>query len=325
MARHRRAVTRSGRSLSRLTTGRTPDGCDEIRLFTKVRNEAKRLPHFFEYYRDLGVDRFFLVDNMSTDGTVEFAKAEPDVTVFQTSEPLTQHGLWIEFLLSRFGQDRWCVVADADELLVLPSIDTLNLRQFAVYLSAAGCDAVRAVLLDMYPRGRTGQRDYTSGEDFLDYCDYFDPDFSISSAKRLNPRQQRWFETVRFSGGTRERVYGVDVNLTKIPFFKYHKNLWLSEGAHAVDGAKIADARAVMLHFKYLHDFANRTAEATERGVYADGGGYYSSIAAKLTLDPDPDLWFEQSRRLLDLRDLLDAGLLLAPPDLVQFVAQASR
>ena len=48
--------------LSRLDHNLIPD-LDEIRLFAKVRNEAKRLPFFLCYYRALGVDRFFIIDN----------------------------------------------------------------------------------------------------------------------------------------------------------------------------------------------------------------------------------------------------------------------
>ena len=43
----------------------------EIRLFAIMRNESLRLPYFLEYYKNLGVDRFFLIDNNSTDGSVQ--------------------------------------------------------------------------------------------------------------------------------------------------------------------------------------------------------------------------------------------------------------
>ena len=54
----------------------------EVRLFSKIRNEKLRLPAFLRHYRSLGVDRFFIVDNDSTDGSTEYLLAQPDVHLF---------------------------------------------------------------------------------------------------------------------------------------------------------------------------------------------------------------------------------------------------
>ena len=43
----------------------------DILLFSTQRNEGIRLPHFLKYYRDMGVNHFFFVDNDSTDVGVE--------------------------------------------------------------------------------------------------------------------------------------------------------------------------------------------------------------------------------------------------------------
>ncbi len=297
-----------------------PAGLREIRLFSKVRNEARRLPYFFEHHRELGVERFFLVDNGSTDGTVALALDQPDVHVFETVEPLSRHGLWLEALLGEFGADRWCVVADADELLVLPSLDALSLREFIGFMEQARADALSAVLLDLYPRHPLAPGTYEAGEDPRQYCDHFDAEFTSAMTRRFNPRRQRWFDTVRFAGGTRQRVFGVDVNLTKFPLFRYGAGMWLSPGAHALDGASIAQERGAMLHFKYLDDFVDRTAEGARRGVYADGGGYYSSIAAQLERPEEMMFWCDGSQRLTDPADLLALGVLRSSADLHSFV-----
>ncbi|AGI74624.1 hypothetical protein OA238_c47930 [Octadecabacter arcticus 238] len=41
---------------------------NDILVFCTFRNEDIRLPYFFKYYRDLGVDHFIMVDNESVDG-----------------------------------------------------------------------------------------------------------------------------------------------------------------------------------------------------------------------------------------------------------------
>src|SRR5689334_2342449 len=71
-------------SLVRVDKKPVPAGKNEIRLFVAARNERLRFPYFLKYYRELGVDRFFVIDNGSTDGTVPLLTAEPDVHVFRT-------------------------------------------------------------------------------------------------------------------------------------------------------------------------------------------------------------------------------------------------
>ncbi len=51
-----------------------------------VRNEALRLPSTLRQHRALGVNRFFVVDNGSTDGTLDLLAGEPDVHVFTTAD-----------------------------------------------------------------------------------------------------------------------------------------------------------------------------------------------------------------------------------------------
>ncbi len=64
-----------------------PDVSGEIRLLTKCRNESLRLPAFLRHYRQLGVHRFFVADNASTDGTTtEYLTQQPDVHVFRTDQ-----------------------------------------------------------------------------------------------------------------------------------------------------------------------------------------------------------------------------------------------
>ncbi len=46
-------------------------------LFTVLRNEKVRLPYFLQYYRDLGIDHFLIVDNDSDDGSREYLARHP--------------------------------------------------------------------------------------------------------------------------------------------------------------------------------------------------------------------------------------------------------
>ena len=114
--------------LKRLDTHGIPEDKSEIRLFGVVRNESLRMPYFLDYYRRMGVMRFFIVDNDSQDGTTEFLLAQPDCCVFHTkgSYAATRFGLgWINPVMSHYGDGHWIILADADEILVSSTVRDL--------------------------------------------------------------------------------------------------------------------------------------------------------------------------------------------------------
>src|SRR5260370_8136498 len=67
----------------------------EIRAFMTVRDEMLRLRQNLAHHRNIGVRRFLVVDNGSTDGSREFLLAQPDCHVFLTrnSYPHSPYGL----------------------------------------------------------------------------------------------------------------------------------------------------------------------------------------------------------------------------------------
>ena len=75
----------------------------EIRLFVVAKNEAPRFPWFLNYYRRLGVDRFFVIDNGSEDGTADTLRGETNLHLFSTSHSYvgSRQGLnWVSALLN---------------------------------------------------------------------------------------------------------------------------------------------------------------------------------------------------------------------------------
>ena len=94
----------------RIDTGDILDEKSEIRLFAKIKNESLRIEHFLEWYRQLGVARFFLIDNESNDGTLEIIHNQPDCYVFQNVGNMAdaKAGVdWITPLLNEYGVGHW--------------------------------------------------------------------------------------------------------------------------------------------------------------------------------------------------------------------------
>ena len=68
---------------------------------------------------------------------MDWAAGEPDVSVWHTKASYrdSRFGmLWVNDLLRRHGQGRWCVVVDPDEFLVYPMMETRSLRALGQFL-----------------------------------------------------------------------------------------------------------------------------------------------------------------------------------------------
>jgi len=99
------------------------------------------LPYFLTYYAERGVSRFFIVDHASRDNTLGLFKDREDVGVFQAAGSYRQAGdgiLWIRCLLDFFGQNRWCLVVDADERLIYPGWKLISLSYLCQYFDSEG-------------------------------------------------------------------------------------------------------------------------------------------------------------------------------------------
>jgi hypothetical protein len=94
----------------------------EIHLYALCWNEADILPFFFRHY-DPFVSRYFIFDDRSTDGSLDWLHAHPNVEVhpFIRSDSdcftLAEMSLSNEVWKSNRGRADWVIVTDVDEHL----------------------------------------------------------------------------------------------------------------------------------------------------------------------------------------------------------------
>ena len=286
--------------------------------FVTVRNEMLRLPHFLDHYRKLGVGHFLFVDNDSNDGTVDFLKSQPDVSLWHSahSYKLSRFGMdWLGLLQWRFGHGHWCLTVDADELLVYPNCDSRDLHALTTYLDGQSIAAFGAIMLDLYPKGSVTAPSFQPGDNPLSLLEWFDP---TGYRDQIHPVfGNHWIQ-----GGVRDRVFFPDdprraPTLNKTPLVKWHwRHVYVTSTHNMLprrlnnvfdwpDRKKLTGA---LLHTKFLPDIAQRSKEEMVRLQHFENSGLYEQYYQKLIAGPD--LWCDTSQRYEGWHQLHALGLL---------------
>ncbi|GAA6188448.1 glycosyltransferase family 2 protein [Litorivita sp. NS0012-18] len=290
----------------------------DILVFSTLRNERVRLPYFLKYYRDIGVNHFFFVDNGSNDGSAEYLADQPDVSLWYTEAGYkrARFGVdWLNWLQMRYADGHWALVVDPDEFLVYPFCDTRPLRALTDWLDASSIKSFSAMLLDMYPKGRIDAEPYQAGQDPLEIANWFDSgNYTITKNKR--------FGNLWIQGGPRQRVFFPDKPakapaLNKIPLVKWDRkyayvsstHMLLPRGLNLVyDEWGGEKASGVLLHTKFLDTFTAKAAEELERKQHYAASVEYKAYAE--TLEENPELWCKWSEKYINWRQLEILGLM---------------
>ncbi|GHC50191.1 hypothetical protein GCM10007315_10520 [Gemmobacter tilapiae] len=267
----------------------------DILVFCTLRNEIARLPGFLAHHRALGVRRFLIVDNASTDGSADFLADQGDVILWraEASYRLARFGMdWINHLLARYGQGHWCLTLDADERLVYPYWQTRPLSALTEWLESQGREAFGAMMLDLYPKGPLSAG---GGLEWFDAGNYV-----IQRKPGLNCL---WLQ-----GGPRARAFFADKprqapTLTKIPLVRWHWRYAYHNATHSLlpprlnavyDKGELTSG--LLLHDKFRPLVLDKSAEEKFRRAHfgrpEDFDPYYDSLIA------DPELWHPHSTRL---------------------------
>ncbi|MEO0400795.1 MAG: glycosyltransferase family 2 protein [Pseudomonadota bacterium] len=309
---------RKRRELKRVVTRTDQIRPKDLLCFSTMRNEAIRLPYFLDYYRDMGINHFLIVDNDSTDGSADYLASQPDVSVWTTpgSYKRSRFGVdWLNWLQMKYGHSHWNLVVDPDEFLVYPFCDTRPLRALTDWLDASSIKSFSAMLLDMYPKGRLDEQPYQAGQNPMEIASWFDSgNYTIAKNHR--------FGNLWIQGGPRARVFFPDTPekapaLNKIPLVKWDRryayvsstHMLLPRGLNQVyDEWGGEKASGVLLHAKFLDTFNTKAAEELDRKQHYSASVEYKAYAN--TMRDDPDLWCKWSEKYINWRQLEILGLM---------------
>jgi len=280
-------------------------------VISVVKNELNRLGDFYRHYREAGIERFAIIDNGSTDGSLEYLCDQSDTLVLSIESQFEwrlKHG-WITRAIDLIGRGRdvWYIYVDADEHIVFDSADD-TFGQLCARMDAVGVRRIRGLLVDMYREGPLLESTYLAGP-LLDAFPFFDGSGYV---------EDRYTEIVSVKGGPRQRAFG-HVNrefrpeMTKYPIFKLIDSEIFANPHHIWPYvANFASPRHLgILHFKFLPDTITRIERAVADKNYWGGSIEYQCYQKVLSADPKLSLMCDYSRRYLNPKSLTEAGLIV--------------
>ncbi len=291
---------------------------DDILVFSTLRNERIRLPFFLNYYRNIGVGHFLIVDNGSDDGSLEYLSEQEDVSVWTTrhSYKRARFGVdWLNWLARKYAHGHWALTVDPDEFFIYPFADTRNLRALTDWLDASSIRSFSAMLLDMYPKGPLDAQPYHEGQDPFEIACWFD---SGNYMIQKNPE----FGNLWIQGGPRARVFFPEEParapaLNKIPLVRWDRHYTYVSSTHNLlpRGLNLVydewggeKASGVLLHAKFLDTFAVKAQEELDRKQHYGASREYKAYHARLR--ENPDLWCKWSEKYINWRQLEILGIM---------------
>lgn len=314
------------------------------------RNEIDRLQSWLAHYRAIGVGCFAVIDNGSDDGTHEYLAAQPDVILTRTTASFAAANCgmdWINAVRARISRRIWLLYTDADEQIVYRGWPERPLADLCREAESEGANTIFAFMLDMYPDGPVESGQPEEGRDLTEIAPLFDSEYHFR-LRPVKPwrHPDGWVEVV---GGPRVRLMSSLQReaksswrtywlrgqsdrvlprvprrflplalralptqmpvLAKYPLVRTQTPVHYAHN-HVVFGGNVFRESAVLLHFKFLADFAARVHREVERGEHYNGGAEYVLYADMIRRNKGMDLRYPGSVQFKGADQLIEMGLI---------------
>lgn len=300
-------------SLTRLSDAQNPSKSPVV--ISVIKNELDRLPEFLTHYRSLGITRFCIIDNDSTDGSREFLLEQDDVEVLFTDRPFfwQRKHAWITIAMMMIGRGSksWFVVVDADEHIVYEAAPNRKIEDVIATLERRGISRIRGCLIDMYDDGPL-LKDTDRSKTLRERYPYFDSTGYVEA---------KYKEIMSRKGGPRQRVFGGEApnfrpEMSKYPIFKLGKYDVFANPHHIwpYHGNFDTPCYLGILHYKFLPGLMGRISKAVADGSYWDDSLEYRCYLSALKKDPELSLMAPVSKKYASPASLIEADLISKLP-----------
>ncbi|WP_120503748.1 glycosyltransferase family 2 protein [Sulfitobacter mediterraneus] len=308
-------------------------GADEVVLIALVRNGSYYLDAFFAHYRAMGIRHFVFIDNGSTDDTLTRIAAEPGTIIDQSALPLAGfEDLIRQYPANTYGQNRWCLYVDMDEVFDFEGRESLGMDGLIAYLNGQGATAMVAQMLEMFPKAPLREVAHLPYAQVLEEFSYFDistvdkydyhsTDIPFSELLKDNTNPNR---DIQFCfGGVRGKVFGEACCLTKHPLIFNGPDVTPAPHPHLSMGVTCADITGVIKHYKFANDPGARDAASLGAGDVAHGED--ARRAAVMRNVPDVTLFSLDARPWNRVELLIRAGFVVGSKAFSEYLSKATR
>ena len=286
-------------------------------LMTMGRDENSRLPYFLEYYRNLGIDHFLVVDNLSETPMAAVLAGQSDVSLWTTNESYaeTRFGVdWMNALLSKYAVGHWTLTVDLDEFFVYPFMESRTYGELLSFLDDIEKPCLYTLLVDMYPEGPIANAHVPVGEPPLKYAAHFD---RIGYYSTKGGHEDTWTR-----GGPRLRVFNYGdftaaPSLNKTPLVKWHPRFAYYLSTHVAYPAllnhahkKFHEPTGALLHFKFVSSFREKIDQAIKLRNHYDDSQEYQKYLDQLQHSEDYSLFSPVSGKYEGPQSLIEANLM---------------
>lgn len=274
-------------------------------LVCLVKDGEDFIEEFLSHYRALGFSEFVFLDNGSGDQTCALLKKEPDVLLLQShlSFKYFYHSMQT-WLVRRFSNRRWTLLADIDEFFDFPRSEELEIGGLIQYLEEHRYEAVLAPMLDMYPKAITRDAEDLNWYKTHRYFETKSIEWGSYPAHVLGLVP----DGVKIAKcGVRHRVFGVHELIAKSVFFDASKVLVTVADTHYAFNARVADVTGFIRHYRFKPPFFETMSKIAEGRQYYLGSQNYRKMdrQARQTdriefYDPEISCEFEGTASVLD-------------------------
>src|SRR5574344_169060 len=243
-----------------------------------IKNDLERVKLFFKHYRNIGIKHFAIIDNDSTDGTLEWLLQQSDADIYQMKETFsgTRKNAFISRVIQIYGPNRWYLVVDSDELLSYSGMEKHNINEVVQWAETNGFKALRGYMVDMYSTNNNID-EYVTSDEIEHKFNLFDSD-----------SYQMWNIPIQNTvwGGPRQRVWNLQAILMKMPLFYFSKNtLYITcHYLFPIIPPKKSPYIFALRHYKFLGSQDEKNyKERAACGNFYNGSTYYQPYLNNFT------------------------------------------